>query len=559
LEGNAQLLRGALDAARDVGATLVVFPELALTGYPPEDLLLTSHFIQASRRCLDSLVPYTRGLTAIVGTIWHDADLYNSAVVLHDGTLVGRYDKQLLPTYGVFDEHRYFRRGRNSGVFQLGELRFGVSICEDMWVPDGPFLHQAVAGRARLLLNLSASPFAAGKGEVRARMLATRAADTLSHVAYCNLVGGQDELVFDGESLVFGPDGILVARGPQFDTGLVVCDIIPEMVARKRLLDPRGRHGGVAPEVAEVTVLEPTVAAEASVRREGTSVVSPKLDEMEEIYRALVLGTRDYVRKSGFREVLLGLSGGIDSALTAAIAVDAVGPEHVLGISMPTRYSSAGSVGDSRVLAERLGIGFEVVAIESIFEQFLNALGPFFGEGPAGLAEENLQPRIRGTLLMAVSNKRGALVLTTGNKSEVGVGYSTLYGDTAGGFAVLKDVPKTLVYKLALWINARAGRYLIPREIIDKAPSAELRPDQKDADSLPPYEVLDPILLAYVEQNESAADIVAKGYDASVVDRVVKLVDRSEYKRRQSPPGVKITARAFGRDWRLPIARRYGS
>lgn len=561
LTGNASLVREALQQARAAGATMVVFPELMLTGYPPEDLLLSPHFIDATRRVVDSLLTDTRGLTAIVGSPWLDVDLYNSALVLHDGALVGRYDKQELPTYGVFDEHRYFRRGEQSGVFRIGGLTFGISICEDMWLPDGPFMRQAQGGDATVLLNLSASPFAAGKGDVRARMLATRAADTLAYVAYCNLVGGQDELVFDGQSLVFGPDGSLLARGPQFEESLLLVDLMPGTVSKRRLLDPRGRHTpvdrrSVAP-VELSAILPPSLGDSALLSSEG--LVAPALGDVEEVYRALVVGTRDYVRKSGFADVLLGLSGGIDSALTAVIAADALGAEHVLGISMPTRYSSVGSVEDSRSLATRLGIDFEVVQIEGIFQEFLDALGPFFAGTASGLAEENLQPRIRGTLLMAVSNKRGRLVLTTGNKSEVGVGYSTLYGDTAGGFAVLKDVPKTLVYRLCRWINAHSGVERIPHAIIDKPPSAELRPDQKDTDSLPDYAVLDPILLAYVEENASPADIVARGFDAAIVSQVVKLVDRSEYKRRQSPPGVKITGRAFGRDWRLPIARRHGA
>ncbi len=554
--GNTAKILAHLEAARKAGADMAVFPEMAVSGYPPEDLLLKPDFLAACMAGANAVVGASQGLTVIFGCPWLDGDLTNAAVVAHHGTLAGLTAKRYLPNYGVFDENRYFATGRGSAVYDRDGFLFGVSVCEDIWYPGGPPSEQAHGGGARLLVNISASPYHGGKGLGRERMLATRAADNGAFVAYANMVGGQDELVFDGHSLVFGPDGGLIARGRQFEEDMVVCELDREAPTRMRLLDPRCRKW--QPELQSLpsrVVLSPLGPSGRAPL--APTPVGPLLPEVEEVYRALVLATRDYVRKSGFSSVAIGLSGGIDSSLTAVIAADALGPENVLGVAMPTRFSSDDSLEDAQALAEALGVDFHVVAIEGVFKAFLDALGPLFGDRPFDVAEENLQPRIRGTLLMALSNKFGRLVLTTGNKSEVGVGYSTLYGDTAGGYAVIKDVPKTLVYALSRWRNAQAGRDLIPKRVLVKPPTAELRPNQKDSDSLPEYDVLDPVLRAYVELGLSPSAMAAKGMDPAVIDRVTRLVDRNEYKRRQSPPGPKITPRAFGKDWRLPIVNRY--
>ena len=553
--GNTARILAHLATARERGADVVVFPEMALSGYPPEDLLLKPDFVAACMNGAREVARAGAGLTVIVGSPWLAGDLVNAAVVAHDGRIVGVAAKRYLPNYGVFDENRYFAAGRETFVFDRDSCPFGVSVCEDIWYPDGPPAEQAHAG-ARLLINISASPYHQDKGEARQRMLATRAADNGAFVAYANLVGGQDELIFDGQSLLFGPDGGLLARGRQFEEDLVVCDLDVEAPTRQRLLDPRCRKWEAASGPAPQRVLLVGTLPHARPPL-GECPVAATLEPVAEVYRALVLATRDYVRKSGFSGVALGLSGGIDSSLTAVIAADALGPENVMGVGMPTRFSSDDSLEDAEALAERLGIAFHVVVIEPIFQAFLDALSPLFGDRPFDVTEENLQPRIRGTLLMALSNKFGRLVLTTGNKSEVGVGYSTLYGDTAGGYAVIKDVPKTLVYALSRWRNAQAGTDLIPERVLVKPPTAELRPNQKDSDSLPEYDALDPVLRAYVELGLSPKAMVGQGMDAAVVDRVTRLVDRNEYKRRQSPPGPKITPRAFGKDWRLPIVNRY--
>lgn len=554
--GNTAKVLAHLETARRRGAEMVVFPEMVLPGYPPEDLLLKPDFVAACMDGAREIVRASVGLTAIFGCPWLEGDLINAAIVAHDGVLAGVTAKRYLPNYGVFDENRYFAPGRTTTVYDRGGFVFGVSVCEDIWYPDGPPTEQAHGGGARLLLNISASPYHMDKGASRQRMLATRATDNGAFVAYANLVGGQDELVFDGHSLIFGPDGALLARGNQFDEDMVVCDLDDDAPTRQRLLDPRCRKWEPCPSPS------PRRVSLAPLPHRDRSPLVPlpaaaPLPPDEEVYRALVLATRDYVRKSGFSGVALGLSGGIDSSITAVIAADALGPENVLGVAMPTRFSSDDSLEDAKALAERLGIALHVVVIEPIFQAFLDALTPLFGDRPFDVTEENLQPRIRGTLLMALSNKFGRLVLTTGNKSEVGVGYSTLYGDTAGGYAVIKDVPKTLVYALSRWRNAQAGTDLIPERVLVKPPTAELRPNQKDSDSLPEYDQLDPVLRAYVELGLSPTAMVAQGMDPAVVDRVTRLVDRNEYKRRQSPPGPKITSRAFGKDWRLPIVNRY--
>jgi NAD+ synthase (glutamine-hydrolysing) len=553
LADNAQKVVAHLERARQVGADLVAFPELAVTGYPPEDLLLKPSFVAANRAAVEEIAAATRGLTAVVGFADLDEDVYNAAAVLHDGALAGVYRKHYLPTYSVFDEDRTFRAGGENPVFVLGDVIFGVSVCEDIWYPGGPPQVQA-AGGAHLLLNISASPYHAGKGAARERMLATRAADNVAVVAFCNLVGGQDELVFDGGSVVFDGRGDVLARGVQFEEDFVVADVDVGSVFRQRLHDPRWRKG----QVAGVSRCVLSLLGERVSRPELCHLpIADPLPRIEEIYRALELGTRDYVRKNGFQKVVIGLSGGVDSSLVACVAADALGPENVTGVAMPSRYSADFSETDAARLADNLGIHFRVIPIERAFCAHLDTLAaPFAGQEP-DVTEENLQARIRGNLLMALSNKFGWLVLTTGNKSEMSVGYATLYGDMAGGFAVIKDVPKTLVYELAHWRNAQDTIPVIPERVLTRPPTAELRPDQQDTDSLPPYEVLDAILHAYVEEDAGLAEIVALGFDEPLVRQVIRMVDRNEYKRRQAPPGVRITLRAFGKDRRLPITNRY--
>jgi NAD+ synthase (glutamine-hydrolysing) len=556
LSGNRDKIINSLKIARKSGARLVAFPEMAVTGYPPEDLLLKPDFVESSRRVLTELAPATKGLIAVVGCLYLEDDLYNGAAVLADGRLVGFYAKHFLPNYGVFDENRYFQAGRQNKVFRFGEIPIGISICEDIWYPNGPPQAQAVQGGAQILINISSSPYYLGKGQDRERMLSTRAADNRAYLAYCNLVGGQDELLFDGQSMVFDPQGALLARAAQFKEDLLITDLDLKEVVRWRLFDPRRRKQ--FPKEGENIETVPLQDIPASSNlKPGIFVSTEPLGKDAEIYQALTLGTADYVRKNGFAKVVIGLSGGIDSSLTATIAADALGAEQVYGVAMPTRYSSDHSLEDAEQLARNLGIHFLNIPIEPVFKAYLDILKPHFKDLPEDLTEENLQPRIRGTLLMGLSNKFGWLVLTTGNKSETGVGYSTLYGDTAGGFAVLKDVPKTLVYALSLYRNQVQKKSVIPQRVLEKPPSAELRPNQKDSDSLPTYDLLDPILRAYVEESCSLEEIAQRGFQPEMVEKVIRLVDRNEYKRRQSPPGIKITTRAFGKDWRLPITNRY--
>jgi NAD+ synthase (glutamine-hydrolysing) len=557
LEANTEAIRRRLLEARSLGVDVVAFPELAVCGYPPEDLLLKPSFVAANREAIDALAPETAGLTAVVGFVDRRFDLFNAAAVLHDGAWVATYHKQRLPNYGVFDELRYFKPGRGEVLVCARGAWVGISVCEDIWVPGGPVSRLARAG-ADVIVNINASPFQRGKWRARQRMLATRASDHAVVIAYVNNVGGQDELVFDGNSVVFGPQGELLAEAPVFEEHLLVCDVEVEQVFRARLHDPRRRHA-LRGEPHEVTRIR-TDRAETPPRLPGPADKPPLEaapavvhDDLAEVYAALVLGTRDYVRKNGFRRVLLGLSGGIDSALVAAIAADALGAENVTGVKLPGRYSSEGSRTDADALAGNLGIPLLELGIEPIFTAALDVLGPVFEGSQPDLTEENLQARARGMLLMALSNKFGWMLLTTGNKSELATGYATLYGDMAGGFAVIKDVPKTLAYEIARWRNAQPGGPVIPPGSIEKPPSAELRPDQTDQDSLPPYDVLDAILELYVERDWSLAEIVARGHDAATVSRVLRLVDVNEYKRRQAAPGVKITPRAFGKDRRLPI------
>jgi len=553
LAANVEATLAMIARAEEQACDVVVFPELTITGYPPEDLVLKPSFVAANRRALDAIAARTGDCVAVVGFVDADRDLYNAAAVCGQGRVLGVVRKQLLPNYGVFDEARYFSPGdtRDPGsLFRIAGVSVGVSICEDVWSPTGPMAVQA-AGGAQVHLNLNGSPFEVGKQQARERMLATRAADASCALVYVNQVGGQDELVFDGGSLIVDARGAVVARASRFAQGLAIADVHVEPVYRKRLTDPRGR-----PTRDLLPVVAVTEVSRASTLAPTAEVAAP-LDADAELFEALVLGTRDYVHKNGFTDVVVGLSGGIDSALVAAIATEALGARHVHGVSMPSRYSSEGSRVDAQALADALGIDFQTVSIEPAFSALLDMLRTDPGTPLPGLTEENLQSRCRGITLMGLSNAHGWMVLTTGNKSEMAVGYFTLYGDSVGGYAVIKDVLKTRVYDLCRYVNERGGRWIIPESTLTKPPSAELRPDQRDDQSLPPYEVLDPLLEAYVDGDRTAADLVEAGHDAALVHRVARLVDLNEYKRRQSPPGVRVTAKAFGKDRRLPITNGF--
>jgi NAD+ synthase (glutamine-hydrolysing) len=558
--GNRQKILNAIGEARALGVDLLTFPELAICGYPPEDLLFKPQFIAQNLRSLEKVAEASSGISVVIGFVDAEEDIYNAAAVIHDGKLAGVYHKVFLPNYGVFDENRYFRAGSECPVYVISGINVGVNICEDIWYEEGPATTQAYSG-AEVIVNISASPYHFSKGGIRERMIATRATDNVAIFAYNNLVGGQDELVFDGNSLILDETGRLVARGKQFKEDMIVADLDVESVFRTRLHDPRWRkelllreqQGGYNTRRVTVSAAPLSTEKPPLPRRQQEE----ELSLHAEIYEALVLGTHDYIIKNGFEKVLLGLSGGIDSSLVATIAVDALGKSNVFGVAMPSRYSSPGSTSDAELLASNLGIKLLTIPIEKVFQAYLDTLAETFrGTGP-DVTEENIQARIRGNILMALSNKFGWLVLTTGNKSEMATGYTTLYGDMAGGFAVIKDVPKTMVNALARYRNSRGGTEMIPAAIIDKPPSAELRPDQKDADTLPTYELLDPVITAYVEEDKSVEQIIAMGIDEKVVKRAARLVDGSEYKRRQAPPGVKITPRAFGRDRRLPITNRF--
>ncbi len=553
LEGNLQLLSDAYDAAEAAGCDVVAFPELSTTGYPPEDLVLKPGFVEDNLELLGKFAARTRRCAAVIGFVDQDRDLYNAAAVCAGGEILGTYRKRLLPNNTVFDEQRYFTPGDESDpleLYSIGGVKVGVSICEDIWSATGPVAEQAAAG-AEVNININGSPFATGKGPRRERMLATRAADAHCAIVYVNQVGGQDELVFDGQSLAFDHEGNLLARGPQFAEDIIVVDVPVPPVYRKRLLDPRGKSTS-----ALLPLVEVSSSPVAHDERPEPSVTEP-FDADRELYDALVLGTRDYCRKNGFTDVVIGLSGGIDSSIIAAIAVDALGAEHVHGVSMPSRYSSGHSKSDAAQLAEALGIDYRTISIEPAFSAYQEMLDQSFDGRDVGLTWENVQSRCRGQILMALSNEFGWMVLTTGNKSELAVGYFTIYGDSVGGYAAIKDVLKTRVYDLCRYVNRREGREIIPENVITKPPSAELRPDQQDSDSLPPYEVLDPILELYVEHDRTAGEIVELGHDEEMVRRVTRLVDISEYKRRQSPPGVRVSRKAFGKDRRLPITSGY--
>src|SRR5262245_5837363 len=554
IEGNIRLIVRGIERARALGCSLVAFPELAITGYPPEDLLFKPAFIEANLRALDAVTQASRGLSVIVGFVDKRDDIFNAAAVLHDGRRAGGYHKQYLPNYGVFDENRYFQAGTETPVFVTGETTFAVNVCEDIWYPAGPTALQALAG-AELVVNINGSPFHAGKARFREQMISTRALDDQVCVAYVNMVGGQDELVFDGASFIMNERGECVARGLAFEEDFVVADLDLEAVFRARLHDSRRRKEKlrVRDEAARISL--PALPRLEAPPLPPRDVAPPAL--VEEVFGALVLGTRDYVRKNGFKRVVVGLSGGIDSSLVAAIAVEALGRDNVAGVGMPSAFSSAGTRRDAQRLAKNLGIEFLTIPITPLLNAYKRALGKAFKGLKEDVTEENIQARIRGNLLMALSNKFGWLVLTTGNKSEYSVGYTTLYGDMAGGFAVIKDVPKMLVYEVARHVNTRAVRTIIPETVFTRAPSAELRPNQTDQDTLPPYPELDPILEGYVEQDQGVNDLIARGFPADTVRRVVSMVDTNEYKRRQAPIGVKITPRAFGRDWRPPIVNRF--
>ncbi len=556
IAGNEARIAELIGQARDAGAQLVCFPELALTGYPPEDLLLKEHFLADACAALRRLAAGTTGIVAIVGYPERAEDVHNAAAVLADGAVQASYRKVHLPNYGVFDELRYFQPGARGATIVVDGVTIGLTICEDVWQPGPPLSDEALAG-ARLVVNISASPFDVGKGRRRERMLAQRARDDLAAVAFCGLVGGQDELVFDGSSVVLDHDGAAIARAPQFEESLLIAEVDTLAAGSARLRDTRRRAPATAADDAVDRLGSFSVRGRPSDAALGAPAIAPLLDEVDEVYGALVLGTRDYARKNGFAHVVLGLSGGIDSTLVALIAADAVGADRLTCVTMPSPYSSRGTRGDAHALAHNLGCELLELPIEPMMRAFDAALAePFDGREP-DLTEENLQARIRGNLLMALSNKFGWLVLTTGNKSEMSVGYSTLYGDSAGGFAVIKDVPKQLVYRLARRRDERAGGGLVPADLFTRPPSAELRADQRDDDSLPPYEVLDAILEGYVEHDLGRDQLIARGLPPDDVDRVIRLVDLAEYKRRQQPPGIKITTRAFGRDRRLPITNRY--
>jgi NAD+ synthase (glutamine-hydrolysing) len=555
LDGNRERIITRLEEAREAGSDLVLFPELATTGYPPEDLLLRPGFLRAAAKTLDAVAAETKGIAALVGAPHLDRDLFNACAVCADGEVKAMYRKQFLPNYGVFDEDRYFQPGRELVLLRCGETLVGPTICEDIWQPGPPATDLALAG-AHIVANISASPFHLGKGAEREEMLATRARDNSCWIAFVNAVGAQDELIFDGHSLVLDEEGRIVARAPSFEEALLIVDVDSTTAVGRRLRDARrralARARGEMPNPPVIDIPDRESRGELP-----KPVVASPLDELEQMRLALELGLRDYVQKNDFREVVLGVSGGIDSALTAALAAEALGPEHVVCVSMPSRYSSEGTQADAQRLAETLGARYIEIPIEPIVDAVGAALAEAFAGTETGIAEENIQSRVRGLLVMALSNKFGWLPLATGNKSELSVGYATLYGDMAGGFALLKDVYKTDVFRLARYLNERAGRELIPRSVIERAPSAELRADQLDEDSLPPYPELDRVLEAYVELDESREELTTNGFDANVVDRAVGMIDRAEYKRRQAPPGVKLRPKAFGRDRRVPITNRW--
>lgn len=558
LEGNFQKIIQYVEKAVKSGADIIAFPELTLVGYPAEDLLLRPEFIDDNLAYLDKLRPYSKDITVLAGFADRGDDIFNAAAVLHKGEIADVYHKQFLPNYSVFDENRYFQEGKTLPIYKFNDINIGVNICEDIWYPGGPTRDQSLYGNAEIIINISASPYAIEKVFDRNRMLAVRAQDNEVIVAYVNLVGGQDDLIFDGNSLILSEDGEVIAKAPAFEESMIMADLHPDNVFSKRLHDPRRRkEKRFVPPNKEIRYIE----LESGEPKTKPDIPAPLITidppRGEEVYGALKLGVRDYIHKNGFSKVVLGLSGGIDSALVCAVAADALGSENVTAVAMPSEFTSQASKDDARQLAENFSVSFKEIPITNLHKVYLDELTPYFEGKPADITEENIQARIRGNILMALSNKFGWIVLTTGNKSEFSVGYCTLYGDMAGGYAVIKDVPKILVYDLCRYRNKIAGRDIIPASIIKKAPSAELRPDQKDSDSLPDYEILDPILEAYVERDLAFDEIVSQGFDPEVVRKVIRLVDMSEYKRRQGAPGIKITQRSFGKDRRFPITKGY--
>jgi NAD+ synthase (glutamine-hydrolysing) len=573
LDGNAEKIRAGIDRARAEGAQLVLFPELALTGYPPEDLLIKTHFLRRTAERLEEIAEAAEDVVALVGFPQLRGDVYNACAVLADGGVQAVYRKTYLPNYGVFDEQRYFQQGTEPALIEVDGIPVGLTVCEDIWQPGPPATSEALAG-AQVIANISASPYHVGKGREREQMLAQRARDNVAAVVFCNCVGGQDELVFDGHSIAIDQDGEIIARAPQFEEAFTICTLDLGAVTTRRLQDARHRDAVYAERLRGATPVATIARLAARPVREPVSVggdgpdgsprggdmggpKAPLKDELDEVYSALVLGVRDYVEKNGFKRVVFGLSGGIDSALVAQIAVDAVGPERVTCVVMPSPYSSGETQADARTIARNLGTDLIDLRIEEPMQAFERVLAESFQGTEPDITEENLQARIRGNLIMALSNKFGWLVLTTGNKSEMSVGYATLYGDMAGGFAVLKDVFKGMVYALVEWRNHQAERELVPHSVIKRPPSAELRYEQRDDQSLPPYDVLDAILEGYVEQDLDAEELSARGLDEEDVRRVIRMVDLAEYKRRQAPPGIRISTKAFGRDRRLPITNRY--
>jgi NAD+ synthase (glutamine-hydrolysing) len=560
IAGNTRKIKEWIGRARDEGAQLVVFPELAVTGYPPEDLLLKTHFVDTAGAAVEELARETEDgdLVALDGFPERRDDVYNACAVLAEGRVQAIYRKMFLPNYGVFDEARYFQSGTEAALIELNGVAMGLTVCEDIWEPGPPATTEALAG-AQVIVNLSASPYHAGKPLERERMLRQRARDNTAIVLFCNMVGGQDELVFDGHSVAIDGQGDIVARSPQFEEALTVCTVDPGAVAALRLRD--ARHRAAVRRSREGDAVDPVaVLARLSVEGDGTPVEGPiaePLEPEEEIYTALVTGVRDYVEKNGFESVVFGLSGGIDSSLVALIAADALGPDRVTSVVMPSPYSSPETQADARRTAENLGTHLLEYDISDPMKGYDEMLAETFEGRDTDITEENLQARIRGNIVMALSNKFGWLVLTTGNKSEMSVGYATLYGDMAGGFAVLKDVYKGWVYRLVEWRNEKAGRELVPGDVVTRPPSAELREEQRDDESLPPYDVLDAILFGYIEGDLDAEQLVRQGLPAEDVERVIAMVDRAEYKRRQAPPGIRISTRAFGRDRRLPITNRF--
>jgi len=556
-KGNVSKIIKYIGRAEKSGAHIVLFPELSITGYPPEDLLLKPKFIEDNLEALKMVQKRVRNIIAIVGFVDRKDDIYNAAAVIYNGKIIDTYHKIYLPNYGVFDEVRYFQAGTRYPVYKIGDICFGVNICEDIWYPEGPARLQALAG-AELIININASPYRIGKGRFRENMLSVRALDNIVVVAYINTIGGQDELVFDGGSFIIDQNGYVIARGRQFKEDLVVADLNLDAVKMRRLHAPRRRQEVIKLEKGSVE--EITISVQKHEKKAVANLFTKAhevLEPLEEIYEALVLGTSDYVKKNGFKGVVVGQSGGVDSSLVSTIAVDALGKENVTGLFMPAPYTLKESREDAYALAHNLGIKIREVPIDSVFQSYLNALKKEFSGLPVDTSEENIQARIRGNILMAFSNKFKWLVLTTGNKSEMSVGYATLYGDMAGGFAVLKDVPKTMVYELCRWKNQKEGRVVIPERVLWKEPSAELKTNQKDTDVLPPYSLLDPILRAYIEDDKGFEEILSLGCDIESAKKVVRMVDTSEYKRRQAPPGIKITQRAFGRDRRFPITNKY--